>query len=151
MRKTGNSYNQCELVKSEKFLSDWSEGYTLPSFIISAHSFPIPERPVLYESSKSKWIDWYWRKIHILKMTISADYMTRVYVYVYVCIWLCVYMYICIQRQCLHVTRLASHVSAVLKWKILTSVVSYQSAVFLHKKEKRQFTSTLNLFHIIHI
>ena len=71
--------------------------------------------------------------------------------YMCMCMYVHVYACISIQRQCLRVTRLVSHVSAVLKWKILTPFLSYQSAVYLHKKEKRQFTSTLNLFHIIYI
>ena len=83
-------------MRPRKFLSDCLASYTLLSFTIWAHSFTIAKRRLLYESNKSKWIDWYCRKIHQLKMIVSAVEVTSAYVYVYtiVCILL-LYMCMC--------------------------------------------------------
>ena len=58
------------------------------------HSFTTAKRRLLYESNKSKLIDWYCRKIHHSKMTISAELL--VCICMCICIDVCVYMYICI-------------------------------------------------------
>ena len=111
-------------------------------YLIWAYLFTITKRHLLYESKKLRWIDWYCRKIHLPKITISADKVTIVYVYVYIYlsiyiyIYICMYMYMCIcvciceyiywwnndgwlynERQYLGVARSVLRVS-VFKWKI---------------------------------
>ena len=81
---TENSCKQWHLVKSRKFFSDCLASYTLLSFTIWAHIFTTTKRHLLYESSKSKWIDCYCCEIHCPKMAISADESASVYVYVYI-------------------------------------------------------------------
>ena len=53
------------------------------------------KRRLLYESIKSKWVDWSCNKKHHSKVTIFADEVTSVYVYVCICIYV-YFMYLCI-------------------------------------------------------
>ena len=111
----GNINKQWHLIKSRKFLSDCFASYTLLSLILSANSFTIIKRLLLYASNKSKWIEFiaivakYIIQIQLIEEIkqvkcrfILADEVTNVHLFVYIriyvhrcmymCLWTCMYV-----------------------------------------------------------
>ena len=82
--------------ETQELFRNYSPGYTLLSFTIWVHLCTITKRRLLYDPNKSKWIDWYCRKMHHSEITISTDRNTSVHVHVYIWIDVCAYMYICV-------------------------------------------------------